>query len=156
MPMRRKISLPLTACQAVSGSDMAGALWFLKEKDSMKNRSTYDRVDVGNRLRRQRKQQGWSRGYVAEKIGIVEKYYADIERGTCGMSIETMMALAAIYQLSLDEFIYGPQKQSTAENSERLAEQLERLSPQEREYCSQLVLLFLKGLKKPVAVRENK
>lgn len=107
-------------------------------------RITYDRTAVGARLKRQRKQQGWSRGYVAEKIGIVEKYYADIERGTCGMSIETMLALAQLYQLSLDEFIYG-QKESEEGD---LAEQLNRLSPQEKEYCTELVYLFLKGVKR--------
>lgn len=107
-------------------------------------RVTYDRTVVGLRLKKCRKQLGWSRGYVAEKIGIVEKYYADIERGTCGMSIETMLALAQLYQLSLDEFIYGS-KESEEGN---LAEQLNRLSPQEKEYCTELVYLFLKGVKR--------
>lgn len=107
-------------------------------------RITYDRTVVGLRLKKCRKQLGWSRGYVAEKIGIVEKYYADIERGTCGMSIETMLALAQLYQLSLDEFIYG-QKESEEGD---LAEQLNRLSPQEKEYCTELVYLFLKGVKR--------
>lgn len=107
-------------------------------------RITYDRTVVGLRLKKCRKQLGWSRGYVAEKIGIVEKYYADIERGSCGMSIETMLALAQLYQLSLDEFIYGQRESEKGD----LAEQLNRLSPQEKECCTELVYLFLKGVKR--------
>lgn len=115
----------------------------------MKSRTTYDRASVGARLTRRRKQMGYSREYIASQIGIVEKYYADIERGTCGMSIETMMALAKFYQFSLDEFIYGTEKKAEiAEN--QLTEQMNALSPQEREYCAELVCLFIKGIKEKV------
>lgn len=110
---------------------------------------TYDRAAVGIRLKRQRKLRGWSRSYVAERVGIVEKYYADIERGTCGMSIETMLALAQMYRLSLDEFIYGAEKKAEAVK-EDLTEQLERLSPQEKQYCTELVYLFLRGVKEKI------
>lgn len=113
-------------------------------KTQKNERMTYDRDVVGLRLKRRRKQLGWSRSYVAEQIGIVEKYYADIERGTCGMSIETMLALAQLYRFSLDEFIYGPKETQEGD----LAEQLSRLSPHEKEYCTELVYLFLKGIKK--------
>ena len=109
-----------------------------------KNRTTYDRSGVGLRLKNCRLRQGWSRCYVAERIGIVEKYYADIERGTCGMSIETMMALAKLYHFSLDEFIYGLETKTVDERL--LAEQLSGLSPQAKERCAQLVYLFIQGV----------
>lgn len=115
----------------------------------MKNRTTYDRASVGARLAMRRKQLGYSREFIASQIGIVEKYYADIERGTCGMSIETMIALAKFYQLSLDEFIYGPQKKERI-NEKQLTEQISGLSPQEQEYCAELVCLFIKGMKEKV------
>lgn len=109
-------------------------------------RITYDRAVVGLRLKKRRKQMGWSRGYVAERIGIVEKYYADIERGTCGMSIETMLALAQLYHFSLDEFIYGTEKK--AELGEAfLKDQLKELSPQAKEYCAELMCLFIRGIR---------
>lgn len=118
-------------------------------KTQKNERITYDRAAVGLRLRKCRKQEGWSRCYVAEKIGIVEKYYADIERGTCGMSIETMMALAQLYRLSLDEFIFGPRAEEEV-YSEFLTEQLQNLPPHAKEYCAQLVCLFIKGMKEIV------
>lgn len=115
----------------------------------MKNRMTYDRAAVGKRLTGRRKQMGYTREYIANHIGIVEKYYADIERGTCGMSIETMMALADFYELSLDEFIYGSERK-LAIDEKRFTEQMNALSPQEREYCVELVCLFIRGMKEKV------
>lgn len=119
----------------------------MKAKKS--ERATYDRRVVGLRLKKNRKQLGWSRGYVAEQIGIVEKYYADIERGTCGMSIETMLALAQLYRISLDEFIYGEEKHP-GEEKESLEERMKELSPQEKEYCTELMYLFIRGIRKTV------
>lgn len=115
----------------------------------IKDRTTYDRRAVGARLTTRRKQLGYSREFIAGQIGIVEKYYADIERGTCGMSIETMIALADFYHLSLDEFIYGEDKQNE-KGEEFLEEQLKRLSPQARAYCAEIVGLFIKGMQERV------
>lgn len=113
----------------------------------IKDRATYDRRAVGMRLSTRRKQMGYSREYIANQVGIVEKYYADIERGTCGMSIETMIALADFYHFSLDEFIYGPEKQPKLE-AEILEEQFESLSSQERQCCAELIGLFIRGIQK--------
>ena len=44
---------------------------------------------------------------MAEKIDRAAKYYADIERGSCGMSVETLMALSEALDMSLDYIIYG-------------------------------------------------
>lgn len=107
-------------------------------------RETYDRVVVGKRLKENRKRLGWTREYVASKVGIVEKYYADIERGTCGMSIETMLALARLYHLSLDEFIYGSGQTETVDE-ELFTKQFGALSSQAKEYCARLVYLLSQG-----------
>ena len=37
---------------------------------------------------------GMTQEEMAERIGRVPKYYADIERGSCGMSVETLMAVS--------------------------------------------------------------
>lgn len=44
---------------------------------------------------------------MAEKIDRAAKYYTDIERGSCGMSVETLMALSEALDMSLDYIIYG-------------------------------------------------
>lgn len=113
----------------------------------MKKKTTYDKNAAGKRLQSRRKQLGWSRSYVAEKIGIVEKYYADIERGICGMSIETLIALANLYGFTMDFLIYGEK-----ENSEVLTEinmllqKLESLSPQMQSVCLQMLTILVNGI----------
>ena len=49
---------------------------------------------------------------MAEKIDRAAKYYADIERGSCGMSAETLMALSEALDMSLDYIIYGKEIES--------------------------------------------
>ncbi len=51
---------------------------------------------------------------VAERLGVVNKYYADIERGTCGMSVETLINLSRLYGVSLDTLIYGEKEKKSA------------------------------------------
>ena len=54
----------------------------------------YDKLAVGRRIRGRRKELGISRQELASQIGKTEKYYADIERGYCGMSLDTMIDIA--------------------------------------------------------------
>lgn len=113
----------------------------------MKQKETYDRREVGKRLQDQRKQLGWSRKFVAEKIGLVEKYYADIERGTCGMSIETLLAVTKLYGFTMDELIYGKDEEAKeAKKSEVFIKNLESLPAEKQEYCLQMLFLFMKGI----------
>lgn len=113
----------------------------------MKRKVTYDRNAVGKRLLERRKQKGWSRKYVAEKIGLVEKYYADIERGTCGMSIETLIALTDLYDITMDSLIYGGKSRlGIFEQDKRLLEKLESMSPQMQDTCRQMLVLMVNGM----------
>lgn len=113
----------------------------------------YDRLSVGARLRTWRNVLGYSRKYVSEHIGIVEKYYSDIERGTCGMSVETMIALADFFQCTLDNLIYGDAK---AAGQDILEEQIRHLSPVKQEYCRELVRVFVKSLQEEPENQHNK
>ena len=54
------------------------------------SKQLYNRAAAGARIRSCRERLGLSRQRMAERIGKAEKYYADIERGYCGMSLETM------------------------------------------------------------------
>ena len=59
-----------------------------------KKRDTYDRITVGERIRQKRIQLGLSQDELAVRINRATKYCSDIERGMCGMSIETMLSIA--------------------------------------------------------------
>ena len=68
---------------------------------------TYDRLAVGERLRLKRTLLGMTQDEIAEKINRASKYYADIERGSCGMSTETLLALSHVLNMSIDYIIFG-------------------------------------------------
>ena len=67
-----------------------------------RKREAYDRLAVGDRIRKKRVQLGFSQDEVAERIDRAPKYCSDIERGTCGMSTETMLAISECLDMSLD------------------------------------------------------
>lgn len=73
----------------------------------------YNRIATGERIRNRRMIMGLTQEELAEKIGRAYKYCQDIERGTCGMSIDTMLSIAACLNISLDYLIYGNNEDST-------------------------------------------
>ena len=119
--------------------------WETMEKD------TYDRKAAGRRIREKRRQLGITMKEAAEKLGRVPTYYADIERGNCGMSVETMIAISRLYHMSLDYLILG--KEESLENKERetlpaeeteaLYQLLNNVSKRERMYAAKVLRTFL-------------
>ncbi len=67
----------------------------------------YNRIDAGERIRKKRQLLNMTQDASADKIGISTKYFADIERGSCGMSIETLISIGTLFDMSLDYIIYG-------------------------------------------------
>ena len=118
----------------------------------MAQSKSYNRLMAGNRLYERRKQLGWSRGYVSEKVGKVEKYYADIERGSWALSIETLIALSELYGLSMDYIIYGDpegREEEITDRGEAVMNILKRLDPAEYECCLDMMLIFARRAEKP-------
>ena len=108
----------------------------------------YDRIAAGERLRSRRVELGWSRELVAERLGVVNKYYADIERGTCGMSVETLINLSRLYGVSLDTLIYGEkEKKSAVSQEEQLMRGLNGMPQSIQDYCLRMLWLFADALR---------
>lgn len=113
----------------------------------MKQKSTYDRLAVGVRLQERRRQLGWTRSFVADRVGIGEKYYADIERGCCGMSIETLLGVTRLYNMTMDDLIYGEKKENQKlKRDEVLVENLRNLPEEAQNCCIEMLFLFMKGI----------
>ena len=114
-------------------------------------KDTYDRKAAGRRIREKRRQLGITMKEAAEKLGRVPTYYADIERGNCGMSVETMIAISRLYHMSLDYLILG--KEESEENKEKemlpveeteaLYQLLNNVSKRERMYAAKVLRTFL-------------
>ena len=115
-------------------------------------KTTYDRLAAGERLRLKRTLLGFTQEEMAEKIDRATKYYAYIERVSCGMSIETLMALSSELNMPLDYIIYGKttnERDYMIQTDEVTAilEMLDSSSERERNYALRLLKLFLAACK---------
>ena len=115
-------------------------------------KDTYDRKAAGKRIREKRRQLGITMKEAAEKLGRVPTYYADIERGNCGMSVETMIAISRLYHMSLDYLILGKEDDgrkdtvkeiSRMEETEAVYQLLNNVSKRERMYAAKVLRTFL-------------
>lgn len=122
-----------------------GILYVMEVPFIMKK--TYDRLAAGDRIRLKRNLLGMTQDDMAEKINRATKYYADIERGNCGMSIETLLALSETLNMSLDYIINGKisNKDTKVHTDEVTAvlNLLNRCSKKNRDYALQILKIFL-------------
>ena len=120
---------------------------------------TYDRLAVGERLRRKRILLNMTQDEMAEKINRAPKYYADIERGNCGMSLETLLALSNTLNLSLDYLLLGDIKKEreTRHTQETAAvlNLLDNCDEKNRIYAMRILKLFLIACRKDGSADEG-
>lgn len=106
----------------------------------------YDKTRIGERIRAKRVRLGLTQEETAEKIGRAVKYYADIERGYCGMSIYTMMALCDALRMSPNGLLLGEAVAAfdDSDQMERLKAAVLECSEEQRACVLQVALLMTK------------
>ena len=114
---------------------------YWNEVNNLKNRD----IGVGNM-----KALGLTQEELAEKVGRAYKYCQDIERGSCGMSIETLILLSSSLNVTMDYIIYGyedtePKTPEQLLEMEAVEELLGHCSEKKRSYAMELLRLFLKA-----------
>ena len=68
----------------------------------MSEKHTIDYISLGDKLRKKRDELGLTQATVSEKLGISESFYGHIERGDRIASMETLIRLARLFNVSLD------------------------------------------------------
>lgn len=115
-----------------------------------RKKESYDRIAVGERIRQKRTLLGLSQDEVAECIDRAPKYISDIERGICGMSIETMLAFSLQLDFPLDYMMFGKisEKDAMIQTDEEaaLTHILLQCSPSQKEYALRLLKLFIASM----------
>lgn len=66
-----------------------------------------DYKKIGMRIRRARKEKGWSQEVLAKKCGISMSFMGHIERGTRVMSLETFAGICTVLNLDADGLLWG-------------------------------------------------
>jgi len=114
-----------------------------------RKKETYDRFAVGERIQMQRQRLGMSQEELAERIDRATKYCSDIERGMCGMSVETMLAFSEQLNMSLDYMMYGKNDfhEISTKNPvpKEFIQLMEHCSDQQYTYALRLLELFLEA-----------
>lgn len=105
----------------------------------------FDLRTVGNKLLSIRKRMGMTQSEVAEKAGLSDRAYADIERGTVNMRLETMLRICNTLRITPDEILTDAGN-SVIARQEELWERLNSCSLKDRETALAILAIFLRSV----------
>ncbi len=104
-----------------------------------------DTREIGNRLFAIRKKYGMTQNEVAEASGLANRTYADIERGTVKMRVDTIIHICNALHITPDEILTIRTNESS-EHEEEIIERLHACSPKDKATALQLLSIYLKSL----------
>lgn len=105
----------------------------------------FDFHKIGGKLFSARKRLGLTQMEVAEAAGLSDRAYADIERGTVNMRMETVLRICQALHVSPNE-ILTEDDTTLALRQNELLERLARCTPRERETALSLLAVYLQSL----------
>lgn len=104
----------------------------------------FDMRAIGNKLLIMRKKSGMTQAEVAEKAGLSDRTYADIERGSVNMRTETVLKICEALHITPDEIL--TEKSSLQHKQEELFARLSLCSPKEKSTALEILEAYLKSL----------
>lgn len=99
---------------------------------------------IGNKLYEIRNKKLLSRAEVAEKAGLSDRTYADIERGSVNMRIETVLKICTALNITPNDIFV--EKENASISIEDLKNMLDRCSAEEKETALELLNIYIKSL----------
>ena len=108
---------------------------YMKNKRSKKQ---FDKINIGKILKNTRKSLGMTQETVSEAVELAPRYISDIERDKSKGSIDTLVKLCNLYQVTptfiLQNYLTAPE--SRADN---LIQGFSTLSPEEKDFIINLI-----------------
>lgn len=105
----------------------------------------FDMIHIGNRLLATRKRLGLTQAEVAERAGLSDRAYADIERGSVNMRVETLLRICQALGLAPDDLLVEREASPALSESE-LMQRLSQCSPQQQATALRLLSVYLDSL----------
>lgn len=105
----------------------------------------FDLREIGNKLLTVRKQAGLTQAQAAEISGIADRTYADIERGSVNMRIETMLRICEALQITPNDILTN-EPHELNQYQQDLYERLNNRSYKERQTALDLLAVYLRSL----------
>lgn len=100
---------------------------------------------IGNMLLSVRKRAGMTQAEVAEAAGLSDRTYADIERGTVNMRLETLLRICQALHVTPDELLTRHGNEPSPQKEDVLA-RLDACTPQEQQTALCLLDIYLRSL----------
>ena len=101
----------------------------------------FDFLAIGNKLCLIRKNMGMTQAEVAESAGVCDRTYADIERGTVNMRVETLLRICKVLKITPDEILTSDIDLS----SEEILDLLNSASSKNRKTALKILEAFLQN-----------
>jgi len=102
-------------------------------------------TDIGNRLYKIRKAKGLTQAEVAEKADFSDRTYADIERGSTNMRLETLLKICDALNITPNDILVTETNISISEKD--IASALSDCSNNEKETALKLLDVYIHSLK---------
>lgn len=102
---------------------------------------------IGNKLLAIRKQTGMTQAQVAEAAGLSDRTYADIERGTVNMRLQTLLRICRALHITPNEIMTDEESELDI-HEETIIQRLQSCSPKEKSTALQLLAVYLQSLAK--------
>jgi len=100
---------------------------------------------IGNRLLAGRKRSGLTQAEVAEAAGIADRTYADIERGTVNMRIETFLRICEVLHLMPND-VLAQEEDGLEQKWDEMIERLNLCRGRQKETVLKLITVYLDSL----------
>ena len=101
---------------------------------------------IGNKLFTIRKRMGLTQAEVAEAAELSTRTYADIERGSVNMRIETILKICNVLHITPDEILTTEDTSISAKQQE-IWERLNACSTKDKETALKILSVYLESLK---------
>ncbi len=101
---------------------------------------------IGNNLLKFRKIMGLTQSEVAEKAEISDRTYADIERGSVNLRLETLLKICSALEITPNDILVSS-NESDIDESE-IMENLQHVAPSNKSTALQILNIYLNSLKK--------
>ena len=105
----------------------------------------FDLRSIGNKLLTIRKRMGMTQAEVAEAAGLSDRTYADIERGTVNMRIETVLRICNVLHITPDQILTEKDDYPVL-CQEELQNLLNTCNPKQQQTAMHLLSAYLKTL----------
>lgn len=104
-----------------------------------------DNRTIGNKLLAIRKKLGLTQNELAEKAGLSNRTYADIERGTVNMKVETILRICSALHITPDA-VLTEENTTPSVKKQELLNRLDACTPKEQETALELLAVYFRSL----------